>query len=105
MELGAVSVLVELLLILVLVLVFTGRRRMKSRQDRLAGIAPLSSSPPSLAVPALVPLPPDPDEFSRVSEELLPTCFADTCADWAQVDVPVPGSMSCTIAPQAQHCV
>ena len=27
-----------------------------------------------------------------MSEELLPPCFADTCADWAQVD-PVPGQV------------
>lgn len=127
MELGTVSILVQLLLILVLAVAFTGRRRMRLRQDRMASAAP----PPAPVVRAPLSLPPalpDPDEISRVSEELLLPCFADTCADWAQMlsaqtdrialDEPVavsrtvppaparsvPGSMSCTIAPQAQHC-
>jgi hypothetical protein len=110
MELGTASILVQLLLIFFLVAVFTGRRYLRVRRERRnqhPGSATLSTSPAPapapaaraglLPVPHLVDLPPmarraagAPQVQSLVSEELLPPCFADTCADWAQVD-PVSG--------------
>jgi hypothetical protein len=106
MELGTASILVQLLLIFVLVAVFAGRRHLRARREprsQQPGSAALPSSPaPSVQVsrasaPQLVDLPPlaqrtagTPEAQSLVPEELLPPCFADTCADWAQVD-PVSG--------------
>lgn len=99
MELGTVSILVQLLLILALVAVFAGRRHLKARRERLG-------SPPSPPVPVPAPavapvqvpvaaapvraarpvvLTPEPSS-ALVSEELLPACFADTCADWAHME-------------------
>ncbi|MEX8494863.1 hypothetical protein [Sphaerotilus sp.] len=98
MELGTASILVQLLLIFILVVLFAGRRWMRIRRDRRdapPGVTapPGRSSAPALpAAPARVELPPSvrrapvreaPD---LVSEELLPPCFADTCADWTQVE-------------------
>jgi hypothetical protein len=109
MELGTASILVQLLLIFFLVAVFTWRRHQRARSERCnphPGSATLPTSPaPAPAaraalppVPHLVDLPPmvrravgAPQAQSLVSEELLPPCFADTCADWAQVD-PVSGT-------------
>ncbi|MDZ7858550.1 hypothetical protein [Sphaerotilus sp.] len=101
MELGTISILVQLLLIFALVAVFTGLRRMRIRReqrDTTPGAAPglsahtaAPAAPPAPA-PVLTELPvagrraPHPQGVSsHVSEELLPACFADTCADWAQV--------------------
>lgn len=106
MELGTISILVQLLLIFVLVAVFAGLRRLRIRRERrtLPGAAPApapASSPPwpmvramSAAVPPAAPVLselPTPTWHAPVvapnlvSEELLPGCFADTCADWAQI--------------------
>lgn len=103
MELGTISILVQLLLIFVLVIVFTGLRRLRIRReqrDTTPGAVPLATAAsPSTrttaqaapAVPALAELPaavrraPPPAAPHLVSEELLPGCFTDTCADWAQV--------------------
>lgn len=110
MELGTASILVQLLLIFVLVALFAGRRRIRlhrERRDTTPGAATPAATPwPSMrsAAPAVPPAPvlvelpvamrraPVQGVSSRVSEELLPPCFADTCADWAQVD-PVPGKV------------
>ncbi|WP_338413030.1 hypothetical protein [uncultured Sphaerotilus sp.] len=104
MELGTTSILVQLLLIFVLVALFAGRRRMRIHRDQRdthPGVtAPLAAPWPAArpAAPALPPAPALADmPFSMqrapaqaapilVSEELLPPCFADTCADWAQVE-------------------
>lgn len=99
MELGTISILVQLLLIFVLVIVFTGLRRLRIRReqrDTTPGTSPWPSArtaapavPPAPVLTELpvavrrAPLQQGPN--SRVSEELLPGCFADTCADWAQV--------------------
>jgi hypothetical protein len=111
MELGTASILVQLLLIFVLVAVFTGQRHLRARRERRnqhPGRAALPASPAPTAravlppVPPLVDLPPmarrssaAADAPSLVSEELLPPCFADTCADWAQVE-PVSGQAAST---------
>lgn len=104
MELGTTSILVQLLLIFVLVALFAGRRRMRIHRDQrdthpgvtVPPAAPwptVRPAPPSLpATPALAELPasmrrvPMQQAPHLVSEELLPPCFADTCADWAQVE-------------------
>lgn len=104
MELGTISILVQLLLIFVLVALFAGRRRMRIRRqqrDATPGAAlPVATPWPSVrsAAPAVVPAPvlaelpvamrraPTQEASNLVSEELLPPCFADTCADWAPVE-------------------
>jgi hypothetical protein len=103
MELGTTSILVQLLLIFVLVALFAGWRRMRIHRDQRdthPGVtAPLAAPWPTArpAAPALTPAPALAEmPFSMqgvpaqvapilVSEELLPPCFADTCADWSQV--------------------
>lgn len=103
MELGTISILVQLLLIFVLVAVFAGLRRLRIRRERrntTPGAAPSTTAPwPSARTPSPAALPAAPvlTELplsvrrapvaapSLVSEELLPGCFADTCADWAQM--------------------
>ena len=105
MELSTASILVQLVLIFLLVAVFSVRRYLRVRGERRhprPGNASLLATPAPMdrsavrAAPTLVDLPPighrpglSPDAQSLVSEELLPPCFADTCADWAQV-VPQP---------------
>jgi hypothetical protein len=104
MELGTTSILVQLLLIFVLVAVFAGRRRMRIRReqrDTHPGVSMPAAAPWPTVRPAAsaLPLAPAlaelPSSMRRapaqagpvlVSEELLPPCFADTCADWAQVE-------------------
>jgi hypothetical protein len=108
MELGTASILAQLLLIFVLVTLFAGQRHLKARRERRnqhpgsAALLPVAamgvpmpmpmprSSLPS--APVLAELPPTvarpPRQLSAdslVCEDLLPPCFADTCADWAQV--------------------
>jgi hypothetical protein len=109
MELGTLSILVQLLLILVLVALFAGRRWMRLHRQRRDS-APVAQRPASAATPPALAVPPAPvladlplamrrtqapPVPSLVSEELLPPCFADTCADWAQVG-PAPAQASST---------
>ena len=102
MELGTASILAQLLLIFVLVALFAGQRHLRARREQRnqhpgsAALLPVAAMPmpsPSLPpVPVLAELPSTvarpprqlPAE-SLVCEDLLPPCFADTCADWAQV--------------------
>ena len=97
MELGTVSILVQLLLIFALVAVFAGHRHLKARRERLrshpsawpapaeAQTQPQVHAAPPAPVARPVLLAPEPDN-RLVSEELLPACFADTCADWAHIE-------------------
>lgn len=95
MELGTVSILAQLLLILALVAVFAGRRHLKARRERLGSpppgpapaVAPVQATVTAVPVraPRPVVLTPEPSS-ALVSEELLPACFADTCADWAHTE-------------------
>lgn len=106
MELGTASIVIQLVLIFLLVAVFTGRRHLRARRER-RDQHPGAANPPAStlhprhlpvpATPELVELPPTvrravpaSNAVRLVAEELLPPCFADTCADWAQVE-PVPG--------------
>lgn len=93
MELDTASILVQLLLIFVLVAVFAGQRHLKARRERRRQ-PPGGTALPAMTAPVQTGLPPNgprvlraqPVVSLRVSEELLPPCFADTCADWAQVE-------------------
>jgi hypothetical protein len=103
MELGTASVLAQLLLICILVAVFAGRRYLRANHERRnqhPGHAALPASPAPTAQSARPPAPQLVDlplmalrapatlnTQSLVPEELLPPCFTDTCADWAQVNV------------------
>jgi hypothetical protein len=115
MELGTASIVVQLLLIFVLVAVFTGRRHLRARRERRdqhpGAAGPRAPSAhafhdPVTAAPQLVELPPVARRAapastaeSLVSEELLPPCYADTCADWAQIE-PMP--VKASAAPNTQ---
>ena len=86
-DLGVISVAVQLLLILVLMALFSGRRHLRSRRQRYDNdgqhrpdpARPASRPSEAGAGPRTQPPPRD----GLRSDDLLPACFADTCADWA----------------------
>lgn len=87
-DLGVISVAVQLLLILVLMALFSGRRHLRSHRRRYDNDGQHRPDParpasrPSEAGAGPRTQPPPPRDGLR-SDDLLPACFADTCADWA----------------------
>lgn len=131
MELGTISILVQLMLIFVVVVVFAGLRRLRIRREQrdvMPGAAP-SSSPPWPAVRTMSPSLPlasakVPDTRFSLADWSAPTdrVALDTTVDPASLDwalearvdlprAPCPAAaraggapMSCTIAPQERQC-
>jgi hypothetical protein len=93
-DLGVVSVLAQLLLILVLLALYSGRRHLRSRQQRYrdpaaprrrraGGGAPASAARLEAAAEEVAQAARRAQRISGLrSDDLLPPGFADTCADW-----------------------
>jgi hypothetical protein len=112
-DLGVVSVLIELLLILVLLALYSGRRHLRSRQQRYRDpAAPRrrrtgDGAPASAARPEAVAVQ-APRRAERTSglrsDDLLPPSFADTCADWTPLaPQPVERARGCAADPASNR--
>ena len=92
-DLGVVSVLAQLLLILVLLALYSGRRHLRSRQQRYrdpaaprrrraGGGAPASAARLEAAAEEVAQAARRAQRISGLRSDELPPGFADTCADW-----------------------